>query len=106
MEKLILRSNYINNKFKENKSKDNNTEFCQFKKNRIIKEIRSIKELKLTKEFLILIQFLSDYIIYEKIEEIIINKSYPGEYSYLIELKETIEETEFQINNKNFLSCL
>ena len=106
LEKLILRSNYINNKFKENKSKDNNTEFCQFKKNRIIKEIRSIKELKLTKEFLILIQFLSDYIIYEKIEEIIINKSYPGEYSYLIELKETIEETEFQINNKNFLSCL
>ena len=40
-----------------NKSQNNYIEFCQNKKNRIIKEIRSIKELKITKEFLILIQF-------------------------------------------------
>ena len=55
---------------------------------------------------MILIKFLIDYIIYEKIEEEIINNSYPGEYSYIIELKETIEETEIQINNMNFLSSL
>ena len=106
MEKLILKSNILYKKLKENKTKNNNIEFCQNKKHRINKEIRSIKELKITKEFLILIQFLIDYIIYEKIEEEIINNSYPGEYSYIIELKETIEETEIQINNMNFLSSL
>ena len=106
MEKLILNSNYLYKKITENKLRDNNIEFCQFKKSRILKEIRSIKELKINKEFLILIQFLIDYIIFEKIEQILINNSYPGEYSYLIELKETIEETEFQINNINFLSSL
>ena len=106
MEKLILKSNILYKKLKENKSKNNNIEFCQNKKHRINKEISSIKELKITKEFLILIQFLIDYIIYEKIEEEIINNSYPGEYSYIIELKETIEETEIQINNMNFLSSL
>ena len=106
MEKLILKSNILYKKLKENKTKNNNIEFCQNKKHRINKEIKSIKELKITKEFLILIQFLIDYIIYEKIEEEIINNSYPGEYSYIIELKETIEETEIQINNMNFLSSL
>ena len=106
MEKLILKSNILYKKLKENKSKNNYKEFCQNKKSRIIKEIKSIKELKITKEFLILIQFLIDYIIYEKIEENIINNSYPGEYSYIIELKETIEETEIRINNINFLSSL
>ena len=106
MEKLILKSNILYKKLKENKTKNNNIEFCQNKKHRINKEIRSIKELKITKEFLILIQFLIDYIIHEKIEEEIINNSYPGEYSYIIELKETIEETEIQINNMNFLSSL
>lgn len=106
MEKLILNSNYLYKKITENKLRDNNIEFCQFKKSRILKEIRSIKELKINKEFLILIQFLVDYIIFEKIEQNLINNSYPGEYSYLIELKETIEETEFQINNINFLSSL
>ena len=106
MEKIIINSNILYKKLKENKSKNNNLEFCQFKKHKIRKEIRSIKELKITKEFLILIQFFSDYVIYENIEELLINRSYPGEYSYLIELKETIEETEFQINNTQFLSSL
>ena len=105
MQKLIIKSNIIYEKFNENKSKNNILEYCQNKKNKITREIRSIKELNITKEFLILIQFLSDYIIYEKIEELVINKSFPGEYSYFIELKETIEETEYQVNNTNqFLS--
>ena len=106
MEKLIIKSNILYKKLKENKLKNNNLEFSIYKKYRINKEIYSIKELNITKEFLILIQFLSDYIIYEKIEELLINKSYPGEYSYLIELKETFEETEIQINNTKFLSSL
>ena len=106
MEKLVIKSNILFKKLKENKSRNNNLEFCFYKKNKISKEIRSIKELKITKEFLILMQFLSDYIIYEKIEELLVNKSYPGEYSYLIELKETIEETEIQVNNMKFLSSL
>jgi hypothetical protein len=106
MKKLILKSNYLYKKLKENKKKDNNVEFCQNRKNRIISEIKSLKDLEITKECLVLIEFLCDYIIYEKIEELVINKSYPGEYSYFIELKETIEENEFQVNNENFLSTL
>lgn len=106
MKKLILKSNYLYKKLKENKTKDNNVEFCQNRKNRIITEIKSLKDLEITKECLVLIEFLCDYIIYEKIEELVINKSYPGEYSYFIELKETIEENEFQVNNENFLSTL
>ena len=106
MKKLILKSNYLYKKLKENKKKDNNVEFCQNRKNRIINEIKSLKDLEITKECLVLIEFLCDYIIYEKIEELVINKSYPGEYSYFIELKETIEENEFQVNNENFLSTL
>ena len=81
MKKLILKSNYLYKKLKENKTKDNNVEFCQNRKNRIINEIKSLKDLEMTKECLVLIEFLCDYIIYEKIEELIINKSYPGEYS-------------------------
>jgi hypothetical protein len=106
MKKLILKSNYLYKKLKENKTKDNNVEFCQNRKNRIINEIKSLKDLEITKECLVLIEFLCDYIIYEKIEELIINKSYPGEYSFFIELKETIEENEFQVNNEKFLSTL
>ena len=106
MKKLILKSNYLYQKLKENKTKDNNVEFCQNRKNRIINEIKSLKELEITKDCLVLIEFLCDYIIYEKIEELIINQSYPGEYSYFIELKETIEENEFQVNNEKFLSTL
>ena len=104
MKNLILKSNNLYQKLKENKTKDNNTEFCQFKKQRINYEIKFIKDLNIAKEFLVLIEFLCDYIIYEKIEEELINNSYPGEYSYLIELKETIEECEIQPNKDTVLS--
>ena len=103
MEKLILQSNYLYKKIEENKSKYNKIEFGDYKKIKINNEIKAIKELNITKEFLMLIEFLCDFIIYEKIEDIIINNTYPGEYSYLIELKETTEETAFQIDNKNDL---
>ena len=43
MKKLILKSNYLYKKLKENKTKDNNVEFCQNRKNRIINEIKSLK---------------------------------------------------------------
>ena len=101
MEKLILKSNYLNKKLTEKKSKDGKIELREYKKIKINNEIHSIKELNITKEFLILIEFLCDYIIYEKIEETLINNSYQGEYSYLIELKETLEESELQKNNNN-----
>ena len=104
MDKLILKSNYLYKKLKKSKSKDNKAVFCEFKKIKINNEIKSLKELNITKEFLVLIEFLCDYTIYEKIEDILINNSFPGEYSYLIELKETLEESEFQINNNDFKS--
>ena len=104
MEKLILQSNYLYKKLKENKSNDNKIEFSNYRNIKINNEIKAIKELDITKEFLVLIEFLCDFIIYEKIEDIVINNSYPGEYSYLIELKETMEETAFQTDNNNFLT--
>ena len=104
MDKLILKSNYLYKKKELNKIKDNKIELSEFKKFKINNEIKSIKELNISKEFLVLIEFLCDYIIYEKIEDIIINDSSPGEYSYLIELKETLEEEEFQLNKNNLLS--
>ena len=104
MEKLVIKSNYIYKKLKDNKSNDTIKKFCEHKKKKITDEINSIKELNITKDFLVLIEFLCDYIIYEKIEDILINNSYLGEYSYLIELKETIEETEFQIKNNNVVN--
>ena len=101
MEKLILKTNYLYQKFMNDKSKSNTSIFQENKKKKLANEIRSIKELNITKEFLVLIEFLCDYIIYEKIEELLIINSYPGEYSYLIELKATMEENEF---NKEFLT--
>ena len=86
MEKLILKSNYLYKKVKENKL-NNKIEFREYRNIKINNEIKAIKELNIIKEFLVLIEFLCDFIIYEKIEDIIINNSYPGEYSYLIELK-------------------
>ena len=104
MDKLILKSNYLYKKIKLNKIKDNKVELSEYKKFKINNEIKSLKELNITKEFLVLIEFLCDYIIYEKIEDVIINNSSSGEYSYLIELKETLEEVEFQTNKNNILS--
>jgi hypothetical protein len=105
MEKLVLKSNYLYKKLNESKLEDNNkNKYCEQKKIKITNEINSIKELDITKEFLVLIEFLCDYIIYEKIEDVLINNSYIGEYSYLVELKETIEETEFQMNNSAFIN--
>ena len=106
MEKLILKSNYLFKKSKENKFKDKSVEFCEYKNIKINNEIKDIKELNITKEFLVLIEFLCDFIIYEKIEETIINNSCLGEYSYLIELKETIEETELEKKNNLISSSL
>lgn len=105
MKKLILKSNYLYKILSDYKAKDNNKEFCQFRKNRINNEIHIIKELDITNEFLILLEFLCDYIIYEKIEQLLINNSYPGEYSYFIELKETLEENKLKMYNQNLASC-
>ena len=106
MEKLILKSNYLFKKSKENIIKDKSVEFCEYKNIKINNEIKDIKELNITKEFLVLIEFLCDFIIYEKIEETIINNSCLGEYSYLIELKETLEEKELEKKNNLISSSL
>ena len=105
MKKLIIKSNYLYKILSDYKTKDNNKEFCQYRKNRINNEIHIIKELDITNEFLILLEFLYDYIIYEKIELILNNNSYPGEYSFFIELKETLEENKLKMYNQNLPSC-
>ena len=98
MDKLILKSNLLHQKMKTTDETIKNLTSNNANKNKIKLDINFIKELEITKEFLILIEFLCDFIIYDKIEYLLINKSYPDEYSYLIELKETIEEKVLQKN--------
>ena len=100
MDKLILKSNLLYQKMKKTDEAIKNLSSNNANKNKIKTDIEFIKELEITKEFLILIEFLCDFIIYDKIEELLINKSYPDEYSYLIELKETIENKELQRNRR------
>ena len=104
MKKLVIKSNYLYQILSDYKTKDNNKEFYQYRKNRINNEVHIIKELDITNEFIILLEFLCDYIIYEKIELLLINNSFPGEYSYFIELKETLEENKFKMYNQNLVS--
>ena len=103
MKKLIIKSNYLYKILSDYKTRDNIKEFCQYRKSRINNEIHIIKELDITNDFLILLEFLYDYIVYEKIEQLLNNNSYPGEYSYFIELKETLEENKLKVYNQNLV---
>ena len=106
MDKIILKSNFLYKKLNDSLNNIKQPFYWKNKKDDIVNEIRSLnKELNIRKEFLILIEFLHDYIIFEKIEQLLIDNTSSDEYSYLVGLKESLEESELKkCNNEEFRS--
>ena len=99
---LILKSNILKKKKDENeKEKENNYIMNNIsQKIKVSSLLLLIKELNLDKDILILIEFFCDFIIYENIEQVVINGALNDEYSTLIEIKEILELIELD-KNKN-----
>ena len=101
IKKLLFKSNILQKKrenvFSKNKKNDLINE--NIKKSRISAQLEFLKELNINTEILILIEFFCDFIIYEDIEQYIIDNSGNDDYSNLIELKEILEQIEFEKNN-------
>ena len=92
MDKLILKANILYENNKKNKIL-----FDSQNQKLIIKnKINFIYQLEIIEEFLILIQFLYDYILYEKIDNIFINNEIAKDYSLFIEFKESVEQTHIE----------
>ena len=92
MDKLILKANILYENNKKNKIL-----FDSQNQKLIIKnKINFIYQLEIIEEFLILIQFLYDYILYEKIDKIFINNEIAKDYSLFIEFKESVEQTHIE----------
>ena len=96
---LILKSNYLKKKKEENENLYKNMGDDNSQKNRVSSLLLFMKELKIDKYVLILIEFFCDFIIYEDMEQVVINGSFNDEYSMLIEIKEILEQTELDKNN-------
>ena len=91
MEKLILKSNVLNENRRKNKLEIEKSKLSKGK-TKIKNNIIFINQLGIIEDFLILIQFLYDYILYEKIDKILLNKEKTNEYALFIEFKESIEQ--------------
>ena len=91
MTKITLKSNELY----ENKRNFNNMNINDI--NKYIDEIEYLESLEIKEEILALLAYLCDFIIYENLEQLLINNGYPNEYSYLIRFKEIIKEKEFKI---------
>lgn len=98
--KLILMSNYLKLKKEENeKNKNQSLINDNSTKNKVSSLLLFMKELNMDKDIFILIEFFCDFIIYENMEQIVINGSFSDEYSTLIEIKEILEQIELDRNN-------
>ena len=98
--KLILMSNYLKLKKEENEKKKNQSLISDNStKNKVSSLLLFMKELNMDKDIFILIEFFCDFIIYENMEQIVINGSFSDEYSTLIEIKEILEQIELDRNN-------
>ena len=98
--KLILMSNYLKLKKEENEKKNNQSLISDNStKNKVSSLLLFMKELNMDKDIFILIEFFCDFIIYENMEQIVINGSFSDEYSTLIEIKEILEQIELDRNN-------
>ncbi len=98
MDKLILKGNDLIKTFIEF-----NTQKKNYNKILLIKEkISFIKNLDIYEDFLIILQFFSDFIVYEKISENFLNKNLSIEYSDFIQFKEICEK--FETENSNSIS--
>ena len=100
MDKLILKANILYENNKKNKIL-----FDSQNQKLIIKnKINFIYQLEIIEEFLILIQFLYDYILYEKIDKIFINNEIAKDYSLFIEFKESVEQNHIENTQELSLS--
>ena len=93
MDKLILKANILyENNIKNNSQIDKSENQKLIIKNKI----NFIYQLEIIEEFLILIQFLYDYILYEKIDKIFINNEMAKDYALFIEFKESFEQNHIE----------
>ncbi len=99
IKKLILKSNFLKNKKEEYENKNKNILDEISQKNKVSSLLLLMKELKIDKDILILIEFFCDFIIYEDMEQVVINGALQDEYSTLIEIKEILELFELNKNN-------
>ena len=95
MEKLILKANILNNNIETNKNILEKSKLLN-KKTIVKNKVKFINNLDILEEFIILIQFLYDYIIYEKIDKIFLNNDISSEYILFIEFKELIEQSQVE----------
>ena len=99
MTKIILKSNelYIN----KNKNQGKNFDINYINMEKYNEEINFLESLEIRDEISVLLIYLCDFIIYDNLEQLLINEAYPNEYSYLIGLfKEKIKEKKYNINEK------
>ena len=93
MDKLILKANILyENTIKYNILFDKSQQEKLIIKNKI----NFIYQLEIIEESLILIQFLYDYILYEKIDKIFINNEMSKDYALFIEFKESFEQNHIE----------
>ena len=96
MTKLTLKSNELF----FNKKKIIHYDINDINKNRYNEEICYLELLEIKDEIMVLLIYLCDFIIYDDLEQILINKGYPNEYSYLIRFKEIMKEKELNIKEE------
>ena len=96
MTKISLRSNALY----FNKKKVTNFIINDINKNNFNEEINYLESLEIKDEIIVLLIYLCDFIIYDKLEQALINGGYPNEYSYLIRFKEIIKEKELKLKDK------
>lgn len=97
MTKITLKSNLLF--FNKRKIEKNNLN--DINNNKYIEEIKYLESLEIKDEILSLLIYLCDFIIYDNIEQLLINGGYPNEYSYLIKFKEVIKEKQFNLKEKD-----
>ena len=88
MDNLILKSNFLFNMMDKG-----NQEIKMFnnKKNIIKEKIEILDQLDIKKEIIIFVQFLSDFLIHDKVDnELILNANYKADYAFFIEFKENL----------------
>ena len=96
MTKLSLKSNELF----FNKKKVTNFIINDINNNKYNEEINYLESLEIKDEIIVLLIYLCDFIIYDNLEQILINGGYPNEYSYLIRFKEIIKEKELKLKEK------
>ena len=107
MDKLILKGNILFEYILKNKNEIKKGKFNN-KKTLINHKISFIEQTDILEEIIILIQFYYDFILYEKIDQILLNSTISGEYIIFIEIKETLHQQKleqtnlFSLTDKNY----